>query len=176
MSKSRRSNRPAKAPTAAATRRGAPWALIIILAVAFLAVAALWWDHQRTVAATSLVPSAVSGPGTNQPAVTATLNPGFAKLVGKWFRLDGGYVIEVRSVEPGGKMDAAYSNPQPIHVARAEATKEGPATKVFIELRDVNYPGSTYDLVYDPGSDQLTGIYFQAVIKQQFEVVFVRMK
>ena len=73
-------------------------------------------------------------------------------------------------------MDAAYSNPQPIHVARAEATKEGPATKVFIELRDVNYPGTTYDLVYDPGSDQLTGIYFQAVIKQQFEVVFVRMK
>jgi len=34
---------------------------------------------------------------------------------------------------------------------------------VFIELRDVNYPGSTYSLTYEPASDQLKGIYYQAV-------------
>ena len=50
------------------------------------------------------------------------------------------------------------------------------AMKVFIELRDVNYPGSTYTLTYDPASDQLKGVYYQAVEKQRFPVAFVRMK
>ena len=48
--------------------------------------------------------------------------------------------------------------------------------KVFIELRDVNYPGSTYTLTYDPASDQLKGVYYQAVEKQRFPVAYVRMK
>ena len=51
---------------------------------------------------------------------------------------------------------------------------DGAATKVFIELRDVNYPGSTYDLTYEPKNDRLHGIYYQAALQQQFEVVFVR--
>ena len=97
-------------------------------------------------------------------------------LKGKWLRPDGGYVVEVRSVDDRGKMEASYSNPRPIHVAKAEASQDGPATKVFIELRDVNYPGSTYNLTYDPQSDQLKGIYYQAALQQQFEVFFVRMK
>ena len=71
-------------------------------------------------------------------------------------------------------MDAAYFNPGPIHVAKAEASQEGAVTKLFIELRDVNYPGSTYTLVYDAASDRLTGIYFQAVLQQRYEVFFVR--
>jgi hypothetical protein len=113
---------------------------------------------------------------TNEPAPAPTPNPGFEKLKGKWLRPDGGYVIEIRSVEPGGKMDAAYFNPQPIHVGKAEAAQEGAVTKVFVELRDVNYPGSTYDLAYDAASDQLKGIYYQAALQQRFEVVFVRTK
>ena len=48
--------------------------------------------------------------------------------------------------------------------------------KFFIELRDVNYPGSTYTLTYDLASDQLKGIYFQAAEQQRFEVAFVRVK
>ena len=46
--------------------------------------------------------------------------------------------------------------------------------EVFVELRDVNYPGSTYTLLYDPAKDQLHGIYYQAVARQNYEVVFVR--
>jgi len=49
-------------------------------------------------------------------------------------------------------------------------------TKVFIELRDTNYPGSTYMLTDDPQRDQLRGIYFQAVRQRRFNVHFVRMK
>jgi hypothetical protein len=176
MSKSRQKKRNAHPPAAAATRRRVSWAMIVILAVTVTAVGALWWDHQRTVAATSLAPAAAGGVGTNEPAVQATREPGFAKLKGKWLRPDGGYVIEIGSVEPGGKLEVAYFNPQSIHVAKAQASAEGAATKVFIELRDVNYPGSTYDRVYDAGSDQLTGIYYQAALKQRFEVAFVRMQ
>ena len=48
--------------------------------------------------------------------------------------------------------------------------------KVFIELRDVNYPGSTYTLAYDVKTDRLVGRYFQAVAGETFDVYFVRLK
>ena len=98
----------------------------------------------------------------------------FQALVGKWVRPDGGYVISVRSVDPDGRVDAGYFNPRPINVSRAEASAEGNAVKLFIELQAAGYPGSTYELVYDPGNDALVGIYFQAAMQQRFEVVFVR--
>jgi len=46
----------------------------------------------------------------------------------------------------------------------------------FVELRDVNYPGSTYTLVYQAENDRLYGIYYQAALGQMFEVEFVRAK
>jgi hypothetical protein len=100
----------------------------------------------------------------------------FAPLHGRWQRNDGGYILEVRAVDASGRIDAAYLNPQPINVARAEATKDGSVLKVFVELRAPNYPGSTYMLAYDPKQDQLRGSYFQAVQRQTFPVVFVRMQ
>ena len=77
---------------------------------------------------------------------------------------------------PGGKLEAAYFNPRPIHVAKAEASQEAGTVRVFIELRDVNYPGSTYTLTYDAERDELEGRYFQAVARETFDVHFVRMK
>ena len=100
----------------------------------------------------------------------------FGKLPGRWERTDGGYIIDIKSVEPNGAMIAAYLNPKPIRIARAQAVRYGEAAKIMIELRDVNYPGSTYELVYDPQRDQLIGIYFQAVEQQHFEVNFTRLK
>ncbi len=100
----------------------------------------------------------------------------FEKLVGRWIRLDGGYVIEIRSVDARGAMDAAYLNPRPIRVAQALASREGGSTKVFLELRDEGYPGSTYTLTYDPPADSLRGMYFQAAMGQRFDVRFVRVK
>ena len=47
---------------------------------------------------------------------------------------------------------------------------------VFIELRDANYPGCTYALSYNPANDQLVGIYFQAAMQQEFEVIFERLR
>jgi len=97
-------------------------------------------------------------------------------LKGRWLRPDGGYVLEIRNVSADGKIEAGYFNPRPINVAKAEMSQEGPVTRVFIELRDKGYDGSTYTLVYDPGSDQFKGIYYQATLQQRFDVFFVRMK
>ena len=96
--------------------------------------------------------------------------------MGSWLWPDGGYVIEVKSVNDSGNMEAVYFNPNPIHVAKVEASQDSSATKVFLELRDVNYPGSTYTLTYNPATDQLQGIYYQAAIRQQFQVFFERFK
>jgi len=101
---------------------------------------------------------------------------GFDALNGRWLRPDGGYILEIRSVEASGTIDAVYLNPKPITIAKADARRDGSAVKVFVELRAPNYPGSTYTLTYDPRRDQLEGIYFQAALQQRFDVVFVRMK
>ena len=102
--------------------------------------------------------------------------PDFTPLKAGWLRPDGNYVLDLREIDPAGKIGAAYFNPRPIHVAKAEASEKDGALKVFVELQDVNYPGSTYDLTYDPQADQLRGTYFQAHLKQAYEVFFVRLK
>ena len=100
----------------------------------------------------------------------------YQTLQGKWLRVDGSYVIEIRSVADDGKMDATYSNPKPINVSKARATRTDDTVKVSVELQDVNYPGSTYTLTYDRDRDVLNGLYYQAALRQQFDVRFVRMK
>jgi hypothetical protein len=97
-------------------------------------------------------------------------------LKGRWARIDGGYVLEIRNVEPGGRIQAAYYNPNPVNVSRAEAARQGTAVLLFIELRAPGYPGSTYRLIHDPRKDELKGIYRQAALQQDFEVVFARSK
>jgi hypothetical protein len=98
------------------------------------------------------------------------------RLIGNWMRTDGGYIIAVRSVDPEGRVDAAYFNPRKINVSRAEAAVKGKTANLFVELRDEGYPGSTYTLEYDSTNDALSGVYFQAVLQQSFNVMFVRLK
>jgi hypothetical protein len=113
-----------------------------------------------------------------QPAKPGTAAPGSAleKLKGRWVRDSGGYVIEVRSIGKGGKVDAAYFNPGSIHVGKAVASLQGSQVSLVVELRDVNYPGSTYTLAYDAKTDRLVGRYFQAVTGETFQVYFMRLR
>ena len=97
-------------------------------------------------------------------------------LQGRWIRPDGGYVLEIKGVAADGRLDAAYFNPRPIHIAVARASRVGSTIKVTIELRDENYPGSTYNLRFDPQSDRLSGDYYQAVAREHYPIFFVRMK
>ena len=148
----------------------------LLVAVALMADGVLCWvKWQHAHVAPSGLPTDVAK-ATNHLASAITGQPTFDKLKGQWRRTDGGYFLDIRSIEPGGRMDAAYVNPRPIHVEKAAAFQEGAATKVFVELRDVNYPGSTYTLAYEAASDQLTGIFYQAAIQQMFDVVFERTK
>lgn len=100
----------------------------------------------------------------------------FRPLIGKWQRTDGGYVIEIRRIASDGTMEAGYFNPRPINVSKARASLYKSHLKVEVTLQDTGYPGSTYTLLYDPQKDALLGFYFQAVQRQNFDVVFIRMK
>jgi hypothetical protein len=164
-------------PPASATIGRRPYRLAaLVIAVAVVAAVGLWWSKGRQTGAHPAVVSKAAATAANQHGSAATLKPAFEKLTGRWQRADGGYIIEIRSIEPGGRMNAAYFNPRPIHMAKAEASQYEGTINVFIELRDVNYPGSTYNLTYDPADDYLKGIYFQAAIGQTFDVYFVRLQ
>ncbi|MFZ1899747.1 MAG: hypothetical protein WAU35_04550 [Azonexus sp.] len=109
-------------------------------------------------------------------APAAQADGAFATLPGRWVRPDGGYVINIKSVDASGKLDASYANPNPLPFSRAEATRDGNTIKLFFELRAGGYNGSTYTLTYDPASDTLKGVYFQAVAQQKFDIYFMRYK
>ena len=100
----------------------------------------------------------------------------FKPLIGRWQRLDGGYILEIRRADSEGKMEAGYFNPRPINVSLARASIQKGYIKVEVELQDAGYPGSRYTLVYDRPEDRLIGLYFHAVSRQNFEVEFVRIK
>jgi len=106
----------------------------------------------------------------------ANPNKDYQKLLGRWQRADGGYIIDINDVKSNGEMNAAYYNPKSIHVAQSRMSQKKGFMRIFIELRDVNYPGSTYDLIYDSANDVLKGIYFQAVARANYSVIFQRMK
>jgi hypothetical protein len=97
------------------------------------------------------------------------------RLVGRWLRPDGGYVLDIRAVGDDGTLDAAYLNPKPIHVSRARAGASDGRVEVFVELRDHHYPGNFYTLRYDTDSDRLVGIYHHLGTGQAFDVFFVRL-
>jgi hypothetical protein len=98
------------------------------------------------------------------------------RLTGRWVRPDGGYVLELKEIGKDGSLKAAYFNPRPINVSKAEWRRIGDRIQIFVELRDVNYPGSIYTLVYFPENDQLVGKYFQAVQGETYDVRFMRVK
>jgi hypothetical protein len=157
-----------KQPESSARQSRASWILLGLACV--VALAGVYFVFMRQG------PTSVgSGSGLNRQADHQSSAPAdLEALVGKWVRPDGGYILSVKSVDPDGRVDAGYFNPRPIHVSRAEASVQGKAVKLFIELQAAGYPGSTYELIYDPGNDALVGVYFQAAMQQRFQVVFVR--
>jgi uncharacterized protein (DUF2147 family) len=112
-----------------------------------------------------------AAPGAAAAAAAAV---GFGSLKGTWVRPDGGYQIVIGEVGKDGRLEAMYFNPSPLPFSKALANKAGETIRVSLELRAGGYDGSTYDLVYDPQRDRLAGIYYQAVVKQKYDVYFVR--
>jgi hypothetical protein len=103
------------------------------------------------------------------------LTGAFEKVKGKWMRSDGGYSLEFKGLKPDNELEAAYFNPGPIHVGKAKISEERGFIKVFVELQDVNYPGSRYTLFFDAEKNRLVGSYFQATQQVTYEVSFEKM-
>lgn len=171
----RRTKKHLKTIAPSVDKRYFPRALVAILALIVIGLIgyALWEMNHKNGKSPAVANSGAQSADSPTPA--GHLKPDFQKLKGRWLRPDGGYIVEVANVSSGGAMEASYFNPKSIHVSRSQASWDGTAMRVFIELRDVNYPGCTYDLAYLPDRDQLQGVYYQAAIQQEFEVVFVRM-
>jgi hypothetical protein len=112
----------------------------------------------------------------NSGTPSTAVKPDYNQLAGDYLRSDGVYTLKILSVSADGKLDAAYFNPNPIHVGKAEWVFKNNSFFIMVELRDVNYPGSKYTLQYFPSDRQLAGNYFQAVEKVNYDVVFVRKK
>lgn len=140
-------------------------AVLLLLFPALAVGAYLLFSGKQSVGQASPVSAAKEAPEAENR---------FDCLKGRWVRPDGGYVLEINEIGSVGKMTAKYFNPLPVNVSRAEAAAEGSTIKVFIELRDVNYPGATYHLTYDADNDQLRGVYFQLVLQQGFHILFNR--
>ncbi len=146
----------------------------------------LWWKKNIFLSVLAIVVICIVG--TVWPMVGAVFAEGgnspkqnqvktdVELLEGRWVRPDGGYILELWDVKKDGSVSAAYYNPRPIKVFSAKWSRRDGKINLFVELRDVNYPGSKYNLQYDLKSDRLKGTYFQAVEKQTFNIEFVRAK
>jgi len=121
-----------------------------------------------------LCPEAI--PAAAGDAQSSGTGPVEARLMGRWVRPDGGYVLELKEIGSDGRLKAAYFNPRPVNVGKAEVIRKEGTLVIFVELRDVNYPGSIYLLRYDQKTDRLTGTYFQAAQRETYEVVFERAR
>jgi len=123
------------------------------------------WAVLVTCLLAVLLPVCVTAVGTT-PAMLA--------LQGNWIRTDAPhYMIKLRHGQDG-TLQAAYFNPNPIHVGKTETAEQGGLVQILIELQDANYPGSTYVLTYDRLQDLLQGIYYHPASKQSYDVTFVR--
>jgi hypothetical protein len=139
--------------------------LLAYLLIAFLCIAGFMGHVEDAFSAETANPGKVSQAQTD-----------FQRLQGRWVRPDGGYILELRNIKKDGSISAAYFNPQPIRVFSAKAGRKDGRITVVVELRDVNYPGSTYTLQYDAVSDRLKGTYFQAMHRETFVIEFVRTR
>ena len=69
--------------------------------------------------------------------------------------------------DPASAVDPATTHGKPVGAFR---------TGDAIGLQAGGYSGSTYELSYDPASDRLKGVFFQAVAKQRYDIYFERQK
>jgi hypothetical protein len=127
---------------------------------------------KKTAPAATTEKTAAAAPAA--PKAAAPVPEPVKKVIGRWMRADGGYVLELRGADLSGVLDAGYFNPKPIHVSRAIWMQGANGFQVVIELNDVGYPGATYVLSHDPQTDRLVGQYTQPAMQQSFDIEFVR--
>jgi hypothetical protein len=125
----------------------------------------------------TVVGDSLSAPaGSDQPYITSNDGSAESKLKGRWQRNDGNYYLQIYYVSPDSTIKAGYFNPNTVNVESGEWINQEGKIYIKVILRDVNYPGSTYILEYQPDHDILSGNYYQAVDGVNYEVYFSRAK
>ena len=148
---------------------------VILLLTAALVAGVGYWVWGLKHVPEQPIPIQPAGTNVAQASTNSTAPTSrFQKLEGKWVRPDGGYVLQIRSVDEQGQMDAAYFNPNPIHVSRAIWMQGPGGFQIVVELNDVGYQGATYVLSHDPKTDRLVGQYNQPAMQQTFDIEFIR--
>lgn len=158
---------PKQKSTATTSKRW--WPILGILILATVAVFIFWMNKGNNQAINNSI---------STPPTIAQAKADKDLLIGRWIRTDseGNYIIEIISAATDGKLEARYFNPNPIKVGRAEWQQKNGSLMIVVELRDVNYPGSTYTLNLHSAENRLTGNYYQAVEGTNFAVEFVRSR
>ena len=98
----------------------------------------------------------------------------YGSLIGQWVRPDGGYVLDIKSISPDGKIEMVYLNPRPINVSKAQASTKAGEINLFVELQDKGYPGSYYTLAFNSETNRLVGVYHHLGLNQNFDVYFIK--
>jgi hypothetical protein len=151
------------------------WLLLLCFAITTIVVACDQHNEKKESdgsASTASTASTVSEPIKTQEQRTFDRSI----LVGDWIRTDAEYRIAISELPDDGTLKAGYFNPNSINVGKAGWVFADGAIKIYIELRDENYPGSNYNLIYYPEKDLLAGKYFQAVEGVTYDVGFLRKK
>jgi len=147
------------------------WLLLLCFAITTIVVACDQQKEKKESDGSEGKPSSVSEPiKAQQKAFDRSV------LVGDWIRTDAEYRIAISELRDDGTLKAGYFNPNAINVGKAGWSFSEGTMKIYIELRDENYPGSNYNLVYYPDKDLLAGKYFQAVEGVTYDVGFFRKK
>ena len=148
------------------------WLLLLCFAITTIVVAC---DQQKEKKESD---GSVSTTNTGKEPVKLQEQKTFDRsvLVGDWIRTDAEYRIAISEMRDDGTLKAGYFNPNAINVGKAGWGFSEGTMKIYIELRDENYPGSNYNLVYYPEKDLLAGKYFQAVEGITYDVGFLRKR
>jgi len=146
--------------------------LLVIFLTTLIAVLSFSCNQAEEKKETTEPNSATSEPVAQPPRKLADSSV----LIGDWVRTDAPYEIKISELLGNGVLKAGYFNPKSINVGKAAWTSVDGALKIYIELRDVNYPGSNYNLTYLPENDSLVGKYFQAVEGVTYDIGFSRKK
>ena len=147
------------------------WLLLLCFAITTIVVACDQQKEKKESDGSEGKPSSVSEPiKTQQKAFDRSV------LIGDWIRTDAEYRVTISELRDDGTLRAGYFNPNSINVSKAGWVFSDGAMKLYIELRDENYPGSNYNLIYYPDKDLLAGKYFQAVEGVTYDVGSFRKK
>lgn len=98
----------------------------------------------------------------------------YGPLLGRWRQMDGGRILEIRSVDRKGKLDAVCLNPKPIPLSDAFAVTRDGRAEVFVQEEERGHAWSYYRLGYDAEAGRLIGVYHDLDTDQRFILQFVR--